>query len=273
MSDWSQSLIPAARQDELQNLSDQQQMTHQAARPNPAQPYLDWLRSFANRNFVEPLQATGFIPGGQDWGRPAAEGMMDFQRGGLTGADPQLRNVMPEAANTLGGLVQSRAAQDAFSAANVGGLPLVEAFWSPRELDILRRLYGTDKFDPSMLPTRTPSVIRQKAFQMGLKRPEKPPYVRQPGAPVIANDPEMVAKIAKMMMNKHMTFDQMASELENISGRSVRRYMNENLKTRRTRPSGPNTPSMPSLEFQKGEAPPPDPEFEKAIAAFMQLMK
>lgn len=123
---------------DLQDLAGQQQMTHQSDRPNPAQPYLDWLSGAARRTFVDPLQTAGFLPGDQDWGRPAVEGMMNFNQSGLTGVAPSLRNVMPGAANTLGDLVQSPSARSVFSSANLGGLPLAQAivprFNSPEAL-------------------------------------------------------------------------------------------------------------------------------------------
>lgn len=214
-------------------------MTHGPEQPNTAKPYLD----AATR----------------------------FSQSGLTGAFPFLRQYMPGWLNTLGDLVQSPAAKDAFSTANIGGFPLVEAFWSPKELDILRRLYGSKDWDPSILPWRTPSQIRQKAFQMGLKRPEIPPYVRQPGTPSIANDPQRVAQVDKLL-KKNMTLNQMAMEMGDVSPRTLRRYINENLKTRLLKKSDPSAmkPSMPSFKFQQTDAPSGDPEYENALLLYLQ---
>lgn len=263
---------------DLQSLAGQQQMTHQQAGPNPAQPYLDWLRGATRRTLVDPLRAAGFIPGGPNWGRGAVTGMQDFNQSGLTGVNPSLRNVMPGMANTLGDLVQSRAARDALSTANTGGLPLIEAFWSPRDLGILRKIYSAD-IDPytlsgliqRYLPGRSPVSVRQKAFQLGLKRPEIPPYVRQPGSPSVANDPQRVAQIDKMI-KKGMTFDQMAMEMGDVSTRTLRRYINENLKTRLLKKNDPsaNIPSMPQFNFPKGEVTTGDPEYERALMQYLQ---
>ena len=79
----------------------QRQMTHKAPAPNPAAPYLK--------------------------AAPYLETAKKFAHGGLTEAIPGLREAMPSSINAIGGLVQSRAARDAMSAANVGGLPLVQA--------------------------------------------------------------------------------------------------------------------------------------------------
>lgn len=256
----------------LDELAQQRSMTHDPEPPNPAAPYLDWARQQARRAFVEPLQTTGFIPGGQDWGRSAVTGMMDFEQGGLTGVDPALRQAMPGFVNTLGDLTQSPAARDAFSAANMGA-PLVEAFWSPRDLSILRKIYSAniDTYTLSgliqkYLPGRSPVSIRQKAFQLGLKRPEIPPYVRQPGSPSIVNDPQRVAQIEEMM-KKNMTFDQMAMEMGDVSPRTVRRYINENLKQRLIK-GGPNTPNMPSFNLPQEEIT-SEPAYEKALWEFL----
>lgn len=257
----------------LQDLAAQRQMTHFTKQPNPAAPYLDWVR----RIFAQPLQDTGFLPGGQNWGRPVVESMMNFQQGGLTGVAPSLRQSMPRAANTLGDLAQSPAARNVFSTANVGGLPLVEAFWSPRDLSILKKIYGAN-IDPytlsgliqRYLPGRSPVSIRQKAFQLGLKRPEIPPYVRQPGSPSIANDPERAAQVAEML-KKNMTFYQMATEMGDVSPRTLRRYVNENLKTRTLKKDYPlsSQPSAPQLKFQQGEAI-GDDEFQRILDEFLQ---
>lgn len=260
--------------DDLESLAARQQMTHQPDQPNPAQPWLDWLSGAARRTFVDPLQATGFLPGGQNWGRPAATGMMNFQQSGLTGTVPSLRQYMPGAANTLGDIVQGQTARNAFSSANIGGFPMVEAFWSPRDLAILKKMYSANISPYELaglikryLPGRSALSIRQKAFQLGLKRPEIPPYVRQPGSPSIANDPQRVAQVAQLM-KKNMTFDQMAMEMGDVSPRTLRRYINENLKQRLLKGS-PQPPGMPKFSFQD-EVVMGDPEYERTLLEYLR---
>lgn len=109
----------------LDELSSEQQrsMTHQPEPPNPAAPYLKGASDWATRTFVDPMKTTGFLPGGQNWGRSAVTGMEKFNEGGLTGLAPSLRQYMPGITNTLGDLAQSHAARNVFSTANFGGIP------------------------------------------------------------------------------------------------------------------------------------------------------
>lgn len=221
---------------------DQQSMTHYAPQPDPAASVLEAARRFPSQ--------------------------------GLTGSFPALRQAMPGWVNTIGDLVQSPVARDVFSTANVGGVPLMEAAWSPRDLGILKTIYGADIHPSAMtdfalqyLPGRSKSSIWQKANELGITKPPTGPYVRQPGSPSIANDPDRVAQIDEMM-KKGLTFDQMTAEMGDVSSRSLRRYVNENLKTRLMKPTGPNTPGMPSFNLP-GESV-GDPEYEKALADFLQ---
>lgn len=227
--------------DELSS-EQQRQMTHQPEQPNPAAPYL--------------------------------EGARKFPSSGLTGAFPALRQAMPGWLNALGDLAQSQAARNVFSTSNVGGIPLIEAMWTPRDLGILKTMYSAN-IDPytlaglikRYLPGRSIQSIRAKAFQLGLKRPEIPPYVRQPGTPSIANDPARVAQV-KELMKKNMTFKQMAMEMGDVTPRTLQRYVNENLRQRLVR-RGPNTPSMPSFESAVGPTM-GDEEFEKILQDFLK---
>lgn len=202
---------------------------------------------------------------------------MRFYQSGLTGAFPWLRQYMPGAVNTLGDLAQSRAARDAFSSANVGGMPLVEAFWSPRDLEILKRIYSAN-IDPhslsaliqKYLPGRSPVSIRQKAFQLGLKRPTIPPYVRQPGSPSVANDPQRAAQIAELL-KKGMSSGEISSRMGDTSPRTIRRYINENLNRPRMGGRGGSAipPSMPKFSFQD-EVVQGDPEFERSLLEYLR---
>ena len=70
---------------------------------------------------------------------PYLEAAQRFAHGGLTEAVPGLREKIPSAINAVGGLVQSQAARDAMSSANVGGLPLIEALGT-KEMSILREM-------------------------------------------------------------------------------------------------------------------------------------
>lgn len=150
--------------------------------------------------------------------------------------------------------------------------------WKPWEIQFLKKIYSSD-IDPytfaglvqKYLPGRPASSIRVKAFQLGLKRPEIPPYVRQPGSPSIANDPKRVAQVEKMM-KKNMTFDQMAAEMGDVSARTLRRYVNENLKQRTLKKTSPTSaqPSMPQFNFPESEMPMGDPEYERALEMFLR---
>lgn len=221
-------------------------MTHGPAQPNPVRPYV----------------------------QAAPRAAFDFAQGGLTGIIPDLHQDMPSPIDAIGRLFQGQTAHDALSVS--GGVPAIEAFWSPRDLGILKKIYSAN-IDPNTFsgliqryfPERSIQSIRNKAFELGLKRPEIPPYVRQPGSPSIANDPARVAQI-KNMLKRGLTFDQMAAEMGDVSARSIRRYVNENLKTRLLKKSDPGAakPSMPSFNLP-GEAA-GDPEYEKALLDFLQ---
>lgn len=223
----------------------QQAMTHQPEHSNPAAPYLQGARNFYSQ--------------------------------GLTGAIPGLRQAMPSWLNRIGGVFQSQAARDALSTANTGGLPLIEAIWTPRDLGILRKIYSAN-IDPytlsgliqRYLPGRSPVSVRQKAFKLGLTRPEIPPYVRQPGSPSIANDPPRAAQIAELL-KKGMSSTEISSHMGDVSARSVRRYISENLNRPKLAGIGASAvpPGMPKFSFQD-EVVSGDPEYERELLKYLQ---
>lgn len=149
----------------LRDLASQQQMTHQPEQPNPAAPYLQGAREFARRTFVEPLQATGFLPGGQNWGRGAVNDMLNFNQGGLTGLFPSIRQSMPGFTNSLGDLVQSPAARNVFSTANIGGMPLVQGIQDVRAFHASP--YNFNKFDISRIGSGEGNTLRGYGLYFG----------------------------------------------------------------------------------------------------------
>lgn len=74
-------------------------MTHQAEAPNP-------------------------VPGML---KTAAENALEFYHHGLTGVFPELKKSLPGWLNKAGEVIQSPAAEDVLSTANIGGLPLIES--------------------------------------------------------------------------------------------------------------------------------------------------
>lgn len=189
-------------------------MTHEApVRPNPAVPDLTPVRN-------------------------AFQGGLSFMHGGLTEAFPGLRQMMPEPVNAVGDFFQSQAARDAFSSANAGGVPLIEAVWTQPELAILRKAYSQNA-EPSKivesaldaLPGRSRASIFNKANELGITKAPVGPYVRQPGAPAVVKDEEKVTQLMDMLAKGKMTTGQMADRL-GVSERTLRRYMSEDLQIR-----------------------------------------
>ena len=78
-------------------------MTHPPEQPNPAAPYISGAKDIAGK-------------------------AQSFAHGGLTEAFPQIQPYMPSWFSSLGHLAQSPAARDVMSTANIGGMPLIEAF-------------------------------------------------------------------------------------------------------------------------------------------------
>lgn len=223
----------------------QRQMTHQPEQPNPAQPYLDAVKNFASPLF-DPAAHGGIL------------GMLEG-----AGYSP------PEWARAPQAVLNNPAFNQAL---------LLETAWAPWELQFLKKAYSAD-IDPyalsgliqKYLPGRSIESVRQKARLLGLRRPEIPPYVRQPGSPSVANDPKRAAQIAELL-KKGMSSTEIASEMGDVSARTVRRYINENLNRPRMGGRGGSAlpPSMPSFESLTG----PDisdkeyKEFEKIIEDF-----
>ena len=109
----------------LTDLANRQSMTHQDLQPNTAAPYLQGARDIA-------------------------AGVGRFSHGALTETFPDIKKYMPTPIQKTGEVFQSRAARDALSTANIGGLtlPLVESILTREGLPLF---HGTpeafERFD------------------------------------------------------------------------------------------------------------------------------
>lgn len=206
---------------------------------------------------------------------PWLKGALDFSSGGLTGAIPGLHETMPALIDRIGRLFQTGPAQDALSAAS--GIPAIEAIWTPRDIDLLKKIYSAN-IHPSIMTDfavkylgRTKASIWQKANELGITKPPEGPYVRF-GSPSIANDPERAAQIAELL-KKGMSSTEISSKMGDVSARTIRRYINENLNRPRAGGRGGSAiaPSMPVFNLPEG--PIGDDEFERVLNAYLATVQ
>lgn len=224
----------------LGELSDQQSMTHYAPQPNLARPYLD-----AASNFFAPFF------------NPAAHG-------GVTGALEGAGYQLPDWATAPQSVLNNPSANQAFlleSGINLPHAPIISG--SPEKLALLENLM---KQKMPLIEMAKKLGVSEKSLRRHLNEAQGV-RVRRKG--LAWNDPKLIEQY-KDMIAKGFTMEQMAAKLgtgissvhDQLYRLSAEGHFNYAPK------GGTRTPSMPSFDLP-GEAA-GDPEYEKALAKFLQ---